>query len=546
MRSYCPVVGLINMRMVRAMTEYMRARPWTVLFVAVFFIPVYASFYLATAPIYPSPDERTLAVFAQTWSVTGNFRQQAPADVPFLPRSVSLFEGNYVPSGFLGLFLLIGLMWRLFGSYGAWLLVPTLAAFAPLALFTVWKHLFSVRVAWLATVILWLFPAWFYYAGRGFLPNVAFIAFIAFALAAFVYAETQTTLKSVNRVVIYSVGGFCVGLAASIRPVEMLWAYPIFLLCAVAFRPCWRRWVPAVLIAGIPIVILAYWQAHTYGAWSAVGYVAPQVVETGGAGSVVSVGAQLLTAWFPFGVHPIDALVRFVQYLVFVYWWAFPWAVIGLVAFVKMSPNSRAHKMYAAAFFIISTYLVLYYGSWPISDHPDQQWMSIGVAYNRYWLPIFVLAMPFLVLGVDAVSRRLPVHVRTWIWAGIILCGIAQTTVLGPDSLWALRMHSVEYTAVADWVMQQTTPDTVVIANREEKFVWPSRIVWFQPDQTYDFATVVGERSPDQSFVWLTQLPSSHVADLQQRIFAPAHVELQLQSQFQSYALYVLKPSAHR
>lgn len=526
----CHAVGPISMR---------------AMLVAVFFVPVYAWFYLTTAPIFASPDERTVAVFAQTWAETGSFKFEGVRDEHFVPRSVTTVGTAYVPSGFLGLFLIVGFVWRYLGGVGAMLLVPALAAFAPLALFVVWKRLFSARVAWFATIALWVFPAWAYYAGRGFLPNVAFVACIALAFGALSLAESSHGLKRWQSMSLFGLGGLSLGVACMIRPVELLWLLPVCVVLAWLRRHLWRELTVAVICAGIPLAILAYWQAQTYGAWYAVGYMPPALIGTGLVANQVSLWTQFMSAWFPFGLHPLQATLRFVEYLVFVYWWALPWAMIGLVVLIKSARNNRAYKMYAGLFTSISAYLILYYGSWPISDHPDASWMSIGVAYNRYWLPIFVLAMPLLVLGVDAVVARWRwPALRTIIWSLLLFCSVGQSFAFGPDSFWALRAHSVEYSGVAQWVMEQTSADTILITNREEKYLWPQRTVWFQPDQNYDFVDTLRQQENLNQFAWLTNLPVSHVQDLNQRLFLPAGIDIQSISQHQSYQLYVFKPSA--
>jgi hypothetical protein len=49
--------------------------------------------------------------------------------------------------------------------------------------------------------------------------------------------------------------------------------------------------------------------------------------------------------------------------------------------------------------------LVLYYGSWEFHDNPDPKSFTIGNSYTRYWLPIYLGAIPFASLAIEKVSR---------------------------------------------------------------------------------------------------------------------------------------------
>ena len=68
--------------------------------------------------------------------------------------------------------------------------------------------------------------------------------------------------------------------------------------------------------------------------------------------------------------------------------------------------------LYFISFLFISAYLFIYYGSWQILDNINSQKITIGNSYLRYWLPIFIMGLPFVVLFLKNVARHLATALR--------------------------------------------------------------------------------------------------------------------------------------
>ncbi len=499
-------------------------------------LPLYAWFYTNVAATYSSPDERTVTVFVDHWAQTNSFLITRPVlSDAVLPRSISIVGDNYAPTGFLGLFLILGLIRRVFGGAGFWLFVPALAAITPFALFTLWRRIFSEHVAFLAAILCAFFPAWAYYASRGFLPNVPFVAFAVVGVA--LAAKSIEKADWLSRAALFA-GGLGVGCALIIRPIEAIWLLPVLGLLwwwsGKSIRVVWT--IPGLIL---PLLWLGYWQEATYGAWYAVGY-APAIASIASETVSTVLWQSLGKAWFPFGFHPGAALQRLTQYALRLYWWALPFALVGLATTLKKASKNTAYKKYSAVFLSVSAYLGLYYGSWSISDHPDPNWLTIGVAYNRYWLPFMVLAMPIIVEGIFALSRK--VKTATWVPAlcitVLVFASIATTFVAGPDSLWVMASHGVEYTQLQEFVVRQTPADSIVVIGREEKALWPSRQVIYQGDGSFSFVGALPELIKAHQVFWLTAMPANEVLEAEELSFASQALQLTPVDSLGKYTLY--------
>lgn len=501
--------------------------------------PLYAWYYRQTGTFFSSPDERTVSVFVTHWAETNSFHiaRTVPNDTVF-PRSVATVGNDYAPTGFLGLFLLLGLLQRFFGASVVWLFVPALAALTPLALYTLWRRLFSERIAFLSAIFCGVFPAFAYYASRGLLPNIAFVSLVICSIA----LADQGIKKSGWLARAYClVAGLTLGCGLIIRPIEAIWVLPVLItLWWWAGKP--TRLFLGALTALLPLVWLGYWQQATYGSWYAVGYAPSLAAHSGQAGASL-VWQTFMRAWFPFGFHPFLALQRLAKYAFFVYWWALPFALVGFVALIKQFNKNAAYKKYSLLFLGVFLYLGSYYGSWTISDHPDQDWITIGVAYNRYWLPLFILAMPFLADGIFVVSRKIKAaaYAPAVLVSFLLFASIATTFAFGPDSLWAMAGHGVEYKQLQDFVGQRTGEQAIIVAGREEKVLWPMRQVLYASDDSFDFVDRLPALARTQPVFWLTTLPTSYVLDAEQRFFTPVGLQLTPVDVFDAYRLYLIR-----
>ncbi|MBI4121714.1 MAG: glycosyltransferase family 39 protein [Parcubacteria group bacterium] len=520
---------------------------------ALFFL-VYASFYWGNLGLYPSPDEQANAVFARHLVADGNLQIPRAVDSVFVhPRSVTIVDQDFVPGFFLGLVLLLGFVGKLLGAWAMPLLPAVLAAAAPFAFYVISRRVFDETTSRLSAVFLFILPPFAYYAGRGFLPNATLVSVLLIGLACLFSGHGYWQQgRHKLAMALGCASGLGLGASFIIRPVEWVWVGLILLVLAIANRKAirWPVMLPGLLCFLLLIGCLAYWQQQTYSAWYLTGYGQhnQELLLPDALGqtmpwpiALVVTGSQAI---FPFGVDVWGALGQFTRQTLTMYWWLLPFFFFGLYAYRQSTGRTPEQKIYSGLFLLVSAYLILYYGSWVIADHPDPRWISLGVAYHRYWLPIFIMAIPYLVLGLRFVAARLA---RYWPpagllpWAAVVTISIALTYTFGPDSLGRLKANSVNYGHLRQAVLDATLPDGVIASERNDKLFWPDRQVIHFGDNDYPGLAVAVERITAPLYV-LSALPPSHAAVVEQRDFAPRNLHFIRVAAIDGFTLYRLAP----
>lgn len=484
--------------------------------VSVLFAALYAAFYWQTGEMYNSPDENALAVFARHFAEQGNLTIERPTiDEIAHPRSVNIKDGQFVPGSFLG--------WLLFVGYAARLLGFNIARFAPAAVavagawayFGIVRRLFNEEQAWVSFFLLLTLPPWWYYASRGFMPNVAFVSMILLGVYGLIRAgETRSWIWS-------ACGGLALGMGLAIRPNELVWIVIAALFYIRDLRLIGaKRLSLAILGALLPLLVVAYWQAQTFGHWYATGY--QSFSGTSDASSLIESGSWL-SLFFPFGLHAWQASVRFFQYQSAALWWFGIASCVGFIAWVKNVDKTIEQRRYTKVFLVILVYLLIYYGSWTFSDHPDQTRLSLGVSYGRYWLPIYVLALPYIAaLWQNGARWRRPA-----LLAVIFTLNTLSVYAFGDEHLGQLRRNIVEYQQWRTAVFEKTETSAVIISERSDKVFWPGREVIDYTPTDYAFLTraaIVAKQAPLYLF---TAIPRPDMQVIEQQQYAPCGLMLE-------------------
>lgn len=499
------------------------------------FVLIYGSFYWQTWGMFNSPDENAVYVFTRHFIEEGSLTLARP-DINEIahPRSVNIRDGQFVPGSFIGWLLLLAYA----GFLGSWLMALLPAFVAVGGAWAFWgivRRVFGRETAWLSLLLLLTLPAWWYYASRGFLPNVPFVSFLLMAVFTLIKTGEAKDEKGIMAWLWAAAAGFCAGLALIIRPNEIIWV----LLAALLWLPELRAIRPSRLLALVasvlPLVVTAYWQDQTFGRWYSTGYqsFAASVGEGAAAFSLSSV-------FFPFGFHPWAALGRFLSYQIMVMPWLLVAAVLGLVAMRVITNKTPEQKKYARMFALVFAYLLIYYGSWQFFDHPDQTRLTLGVSYGRYWLPIFVLAVPYVVMGCRALAARL--RFGRWSLPLVLTLVFTLNTLsvyaFGDENLGQLRRNIVEYKQRQAFVFERTAPNAVIISERNDKVFWPGRqVIHYQPDD-YTFLADAAKILPRAPVYLFTAIPRDHLSVIEQASYAPQGLSLQYVASFQQQSLY--------
>lgn len=448
-----------------------------------------AAFFLVTAwlgrpvdGLWNSPDETANAFWAQQVASGGPL---AVHDVvvglgagAIHPRSMGVFGDALVPGSFPGLFLLFGAL-KLMLKLPFHVITPLFTALSGLLFGAVISRLFDRRVGFWAAVLFFTHPAFLYYGARGLFHNELCLDLLVISAALFVLRPFNAWFgrsKAIDDVL----GGFVFAWAMVTRASEAVWAIPAFL----AFLPLvkkdrWRRVVNVLIGAALPAFIFLVVNASLYGSPFRTGYSMPP------SGHVATVSSPELSPQapqggmaLPFGFHPRSIAAHLWSYGLALFWWQSLMAAAGFVWWLaRWRKAGVAQKTYVAAALMTAAWLAIFYGSWQVMDRFDPMSVTIGTSYVRYFLPVYLAALPFAALALTRVERALG---KPWIALTAVVFGAilaARVSVYaGDESLNAVRLTLEGNLSKKQELLAAIPPEAVVMTERFDKLLVPDRL----------------------------------------------------------------------
>ncbi|MDD5290875.1 MAG: glycosyltransferase family 39 protein [Patescibacteria group bacterium] len=402
-------------------------RKWPLLAViilaVIFFFGASSYNYLTQADGFAkwsSPDETANYIFSKLYGQSGQMQvfekyNLISGDI-IHPRSFGSANGNLKPVSFLGIILIYGFLAGLTSFKILPFLTPAFAALGIVFFYLLIKKLFGPRNGLISAFLLASFPPYIYYSARSMFHNVLFVVLLIFGLYFGLLAAGKKygwrKLDLLNWLFI-ALSGFLLGLAIITRTSELLWLGPMLVIIwlfnvkKIGFTKL-IFFLSALFLAILPVL---YWDQILYGSPMAGGY--PEMnqsietlVESGGdLVKATAVGNlaysremfnKIKGAIFHFGFAPRQSIRMLYYYFANMFPWLFWPAVLGgLLFFQKLLRWRKRHLVYLIVYGIISVILLFYYGSWIFHDNPDPRSFTIGNSYTRYWLPIYLGALPF-------------------------------------------------------------------------------------------------------------------------------------------------------
>ncbi len=443
---------------------------------AIVFFFVYSYLSLTTPLLFNSPDETANFVFIKQWVETGQLKIGEPLNQLvgniIHPRSVNVTPaGDLVPGGFLGLILLYGFLAKIFGLGVVKFLTPFFSAAAVLFFYGLIKKIFNEKIALMAAVFLFITPAFWYYASRGLLPNVLFIDLLVIGFY----------FLLLNKHWAYGLAGLFFGVALSVRMIDGLWLIPLLIILLIIYRKKLKNtgWWPIILmVVTIAAALLPnfYYQQKIYGDAFKSGYsqldMAPMEKT------------KLITNLFPFGFHPRLIIKNFYNYYLQFFWWLFlPFLAGFLLLIKKYREITKRQKIFLWLNFLISVFLIIYYGSGLFSDNLTPWRITIGDSHLRYWLPVYLLALPFVAYFLLRIKNLLPPKI--WLFRTVLggclllIIYFSFSAVLWHDEegLLAVKKNILDYQQRAQIVKALTESEAVIIVQRGDKLFFPERRV---------------------------------------------------------------------
>ena len=450
---------------------------------------LYAGFSYGLPWRFNSPDEAANAFFSQR--VAQGQKLAAPAELneitvnPIVhPRSTQLVQGKLAPASFLGLPLIVGTIGRVLGQGILPYITPLLAALGLGCFFFIVRGLSGQRPAVLATVLLAMTPAFWYYHSRSFFHNALFFDFLLLAVC-LLFQAVKT-----KKAWVYLVAGLALGLTLSLRTSEIFWMTAAGLVWLglnwrqVKWRYLWLL-ILGVLISFSPVLVTNY---HIYGSVLSVGY-RQDLLLAGDLKQAMGLLSQLV---LPFGFHPRVILATVTNYLVELTWWWTVLAGAGIVYLLAIWRRlSRPAKSFAVALLVVCGWLVVVYGSWQFNDNPDPSATTLGTSYVRYWLPIY----GFLLWPASLALARLTE--RKW-GKEFILALVGCYAVLSALLVWwepaeglaQVRANVQRFEVWAGEGRALTEADSVIVTGMTDKLFWPERKVIYDLVNPADYEAV--------------------------------------------------------
>ncbi len=380
-----------------------------------------------------SPDETANYVVTKLYTQTGEMAifekyNLFVSDI-IQPRSFRSDSGTLKPVSFLGLVLIYGFIGSLTSFKVLPFLTPIFAAVGLIFYYLFIKKLFGKKNAFLSTFLLASFPVYIYYTARSMFHNVLFIVLLIVGLYyGLVMVNGRLRKKWFRKILNYFAaalsGGF-VGLAIITRTSELLWLMPMFLIIwlfnikKIGFLKL-LVWLGFLGLAILPVL---NWNQILYNSPIRGGYAEmnESVINIATAGGKIlkstMVGdlayhqelfSKIKNNIFYFGFNPGQSLKMLYYYFASMFSWLFGAAFLGFVLFFQtINKWKKRHYVYLLSYFIISLILIFYYGSWVFNDNPNPKSFTIGNSYTRYWLPIYLGAMPLASMFIIKLTRVL-------------------------------------------------------------------------------------------------------------------------------------------
>lgn len=393
-----------------------------------------------TTTIFNSPDEMANFYFSKNVAANNSLSVTEPLNNELgnrvYPRSIAAGNGMLRPLSFIGLPVIYGILAKVFTVKTIPFFTGFIAATTGLVFYFLLCRMFSQKLASLGTLLLYMNPAYFYYTARSMFHNVLFVDLLLVSLL---------------------IGGITGALlmfgALLVRTFEGLWVWPIFTWIGN------RRFkITAVAVVIINAIILFFIRP---------GY-----------------PVNLL----PFGFS-IERVVRNIWHihLLTMWWWTLP-AVAGAIIWFLMK-RSRA---YLGLGILGTLWLLMYYGTYVVADNPSGQ-LTIVSSLFRYWLPIFVWEIPFIILLIETLveflwRRKLWQIVLPVVVVGIIFFSSIYFVWAGDDGLIATRANLKRMAAIKEQVLLLVPTEAVIIADRgSDKMFFPDRRVIYDLRDQYNW-----------------------------------------------------------
>jgi len=429
---------------------------------AVLFAIIYS--YLPSV-VFNSPDENANYFFSELFATETRLNYPITEDSDVLhPRSMLVINQNIVPISFLGMPLLYGSLAKIFTANAIPFFTPIIAVISVLFFYEIIKKVFSPKIALISSIILFIHPAFWYYATRSMYHNMLFICLIIIGLY-FLLLK-----KSYQNIILASI---FIGLALIVRTSEAPWVILSLIILYLFNRKklSYKKITTSIFVLIIVLLPILYLNNNIYGHPLSTGYKLLNttsdiiVQQSTNSGEVIKLNNVIKNFW---------------NYGVYIFWWLSIPMYLGLAWFLKnFKKLDHKKKQYLIIFLVSTGYLITYYGNWVFNDNPDPTKITIGTSYIRYWLPIYIFSTPFIaktLLTIKNFNFKYKIIAST-ITAILLGYNLIFTFSLADESLQKTKQTLIEYATIKTKVLNITKPKSIIIAGYYDKLFFPNRLI---------------------------------------------------------------------
>lgn len=461
-----------------------------------------------------SPDESANYNFAKLYAQEGRLmifeKYNLLASDILHPRSVRSDFGWLKPVSFLGVILIYGKIASLTTYKILPYLTPLVAALGIIFYYLLIKEIFGKRNAFISALVLVVFPPFVYYSARSMFHNVLFVVLLIISLyLACLSVKKKKGEPDINKVktaavnilpnLLAGLSGAFLGLAIITRSSELIWLIPVWLIIWLFNVKKFGLTKLLIFIACLLFALLPamYWNKILYQSYWRGGYneMNQSILNIADAGSEIlksgSVNSeaiknglvQIKNNFFHFGWQPVKSLKMLYFYFAKMFYWIFWPAWFGFLLLLAKIKNWRTkHYAFLLALFTAAVILISYYGSWDFHDNPDPKSRTIGNSYTRYWLPIYLGAIPLAVIFLVKLSnifkkKILIYNSRALVIFLVFFISIKFVLFTSDEGLIKSAQKQLAVRAEYEQILSLTETRAVIITQYHDKLLFPARKV---------------------------------------------------------------------
>jgi len=479
-----------------------------------------------------SPDENANYIFSKLYKETGNLyffeKYNLIADDIIIPRSYFSWQGVVKPVSFLGMIIIYGKIASIFGLGVIPFLTSFFAAIALFFYYLIIKKILGNKVGFISFLLLFSFPVFIYYSTRSMFHNILFLSFIIIAVYFLINLLEKRPIKKNNFLLknisleqknnyfkklfkfdfVYSaLAGLFIGLAIGTRASELIWLVPAGLILLILKYKKLSFFRLAIFFSFIFLALMpifynnqVLYNSPFYGGYYEMNKSIEGISQassgmfksffTGHFNEIKNLAKSIFDTIFYFGFHPRQSLNMFNEYCLKMFWWILGPAILGLLyLFFKQKNNFKKIMPYGISWLVLSSILIIYYGSWKFVDNPDPTRFTIGNSYTRYWLPIYIGVLPFTAIFVQNFSKLISwiknKKIFNFLSCFLKISLVIIIMILSFKFVYSGSEEGLKYyfnkTRVAKQevsvLLEITEDNSVIITEYHDKFLFPERKV---------------------------------------------------------------------